>query len=454
MKNTLEMTIHNEAFGSQATLLRCTRLLRSISGRRVVYEGLCNKQPAVIKIFLSAAHGKRHFKRELRGLKELAARGLKTANIPAFGRNDQGHFVLVLDKIENATDLFSLIESAKDLKDVKQAMKAVFAYIATMHTAGVVQHDLHLGNFLWNGKTIYALDPAEMVFANNPPGRKTSFQQLAMLFSSLPESVWSDRENLLKIYFQTRKWDLKDRDIERIRELTAKHRLQHMGRMLRKTLRTSKRYMKQKRDALSGVFAQDIFEKQDLDAVLLNIDEKMENGQILKRGNTCFVSKIRVNNHDVVVKRYNHKSLWHSFRHTLKRSRARHCWLFGHRLTGLEIPCARPVAFIEQRQYGLIWQSYILNEFLDGPELCDAMRAADLTEQQKKEIVEKSEQLLNTLSDARMTHGDMKPGNVLICEGQPMLIDLDSMKLHFFSQTLEFYKNKMLSCFHDRLHRR
>ncbi len=454
MEKPLEMTIRNEAFYSKATILRCGRLLRSVPNRRTVYEGLCNEQPAVIKLFLSAIHGKRHFKREFQGFDQLSARGLKTAKILAFGRNGDGQHVLVLEKIENAPDLFTLVESSKELKGAKRALKAAFVYIADMHAAGILQQDLHLGNFLWDGTSVFALDPAEMTFAQGPAGKTDSFQQLAVLFASLPDAVWAEKENLLKSYFQTRKWKLTDADVDRIETLTARTRMQYMNRMLRKTLRTSKRYTRHKQDNRTGVFARDVFEKQDPNAFLFNIDNLMENGEILKRGNTCFVSKIRLGNFDIVIKRYNHKGLLHSFRHTLKRSRARRCWLFGHRLRALGISCARPIAFIEQRQHGLIWQSYIVNEFLDGAELCDVIDSQKLTQSRKDDAIAQSEQLLEQLSQAQMTHGDMKPGNIMICEGEPKLIDLDSMKQHRFSPMLAFYKNRMMSSFHNRLHQR
>ena len=50
-----------------------------------------------------------------------------------------------------------------------------------------------------------------------------------------------------------------------------------------------------------------------------------------------------------------------------------------------------------------------------------------------------------------MTHGDTKPINILVREGIPVLIDLDSVKRHRLAIVLKYYKKKMISSFHKRL---
>ncbi len=452
MSHIVEMTIRNEVYGGKATILRCRKCLRTIPGKRIVYDGVANEKPAIIKIFLSRLHGKRHFNRELNGFKELAARGVQTAKVLATGKNSKKQSILVLEKVENAVDVFDLLQSADNTLDSQPALKAVFASIAAMHAEGVKQRDLHFGNFLWDGETVYALDPAEMSFSDGPLNMAASMQQLLILLTSLPESALINRDCLLETYYQERKWDLDPAVTKKIESLVIKKRLRSIGRVLRKSLRTSKRYLKKEMVPYTGVFARDLFADQDINAFMISLDRQMEAGEILKRGNTCFVSRIQFNGYDTVVKRYNHKGLWHSLRHTLKGSRAKKCWLFGHRLCGFGIATAQPLAFLEQRTCGLLRQSYILNEFVDGPGLYEVINGDKSSEQQTKDIISKSEKLLEKLCRFRMTHGDMKPGNLLVYHGEPVLIDLDSMRHHRCPWTLNFYTKKMLRFFRLRLH--
>ncbi len=447
VENAFEMTIRDEIAGGKATILRCGPILRHIAGRRTVYEGQCHGRAAIIKCFTSTFNGKRHFTKEVTGFEALKSRGLETADIIAMGKNADGHHVLVLEKIQHASDVFSLVESANH---TGQIFEAVFRHLGKMHDAGVVQRDLHLGNFLWDGQSVYALDPAEMSFANNSLDRVASFKQLGCLFASLPESYWGTMPALLEVYFQARKWNLDTAATEAIESLTQKERLRRVNRALGKTLRTSKRYIRKKRGRYSGVFLRNVFAEQDILSFMPDIDEQMEAGTILKRGNTCFVSKINVGGRDIAVKRYNHKGLWHSLRHTLKGSRAKKCWLFGHRLGELGIATAKPMGFLEERKCGLIWQSYILNEFVEGPNIRDYFDRAETPQNVKEELSRNTQTMLDNLVHFKMTHGDLKPSNILIHQDNPVLIDLDSMKRHCSRYLLAVYQQKMNANVNER----
>ena len=176
---------------------------------------------------------------------------------------------------------------------------------------------------------------------------------------------------------------------------------------------------------------------------MAGLDDAMGAGDILKRGNTCFVSRIQVAGKDIVVKRYNYKGLWHSLRHTLKGSRAKKCWLFGHRLRWLSVPVAEPLAYIELRHCGIIRQSYILNKYIDGQNVLDYINHPRLDEEARQEARDKTYALLDQIAEHKVTHGDLKATNILICDDQPVLIDLDSMKRHRCRWLLKLYQRKM-----------
>jgi tRNA A-37 threonylcarbamoyl transferase component Bud32 len=320
-----------------------------------------------------------------------------------------------------------------------------------MHNTGAIQRDLHLGNFLWDANAIYAIDTAQMQFHPGSLNERKSFRQLAMLVASLPSSLRKYRAELLQAYFQIRKWKYEDSKLKAIDDLSRRVRLRAIKRSLRKTLRTCTRFVKVRHASSAGVFRRDGFSGQDIPTFMQNLDHLMESGQILKRGNTCLVSKTRLNEQDIVIKRYNNKGLWHSFRHTVKFSRARKCWLLGHRLVYLRVPTARLYAFVEQRRWGFIRQSYIISEFIAGRQLCQAVNSDESSAEEKEQIVAKTEKLLENLACHGLTHGDIKPTNIMVRDGNPILIDLDSMKLHRCPWTLGFHAKRMISSFHNRL---
>lgn len=96
----------------------------------------------------------------------------------------------------------------------------------------------------------------------------------------------------------------------------------------------------------------------------------MNNGKILKNDETCYESRVMWNGKDEVVRRYNHKGLVHSLLHTIKKSDACRAWLNAHRLEMLDIATPIPLAYVEQRNGGLIWKSYFINKYIEGQKIC------------------------------------------------------------------------------------
>lgn len=450
MQKKTEMTIYNDSLSSEGLKLECDKLIRKIEGKREVYSGKLDGKDVIVKVFLSKLHGFLNYKRELNGFQKLLAAGISTAQILANGKNEHGKFVLVLEKIQNSVDVFSLINNEENEEALKAANE-VFRCLAKMHQYGIEQHDLHFGNFLWDGQEIYALDPAEIKFHKNQLLQKQRINQLAILLASHSICNADLRKDFIQSYFQETGENCSDCLMQLIETTVLQKTIKKIPKTLKKTLRSSKRYRKVQADGFTGIFNKEFFTETNLEAFMQNLNSTMEESDILKRGNTCFVSKIKVNGHDAVVKRYNNKGLWHSIRQTFKRGRARKCWLFGHRLSMLDIPSAKPLAFINFRKNGLLWQSYIINEFVAGQELTNVITSNDYSKQQKEDLVCKSKELLKALIQFNITHGDMKTGNVMIKDNAPILIDLDSMKLHRDPITLKFYGNKMLKYFEYRL---
>jgi len=207
----------------------------------------------------------------------------------------------------------------------------------------------------------------------------------------------------------------------------------------KKYLRTSERHMRIKageyiaeldRDFCTGAEPRDFIEQ---------IDTLMDAGRILKKGDAVYVSHITWNNKNIVVKRYDRKGFIHSLRHTIKKSRASKGWLYAHFLGALNIATPRALAYIEQRKGLLIWQSYLVTEYVDGQKLWHFLREDNVTEPQKLDGIRQVVKLLEKLWKYSITHGDLKHVNVLVTENGPVLVDLDGMIVH---RWVLLYRNK------------
>jgi tRNA A-37 threonylcarbamoyl transferase component Bud32 len=190
------------------------------------------------------------------------------------------------------------------------------------------------------------------------------------------------------------------------------------------------------------VIDKDFCSETELPDLIRQMDSLMNNGQIFKNGNTCYVSRINWNGKDIVVKRYNHKGLIHSLRHTIKGARAKRCWLNGHRLLMLGIATPKPLAFIEEYHGLLVWKSYLITEYVQGQMLYDFLRDRDVSEEQRLKVTQQIRELLDKLEKHRIVHGDLKHTNILISEGNPVLTDLDAMQIYAFGSIYKIKRAK------------
>ena len=423
--------------------LACTKLLRTIPGRRQVYEAVWNGQSVIVKLFSHITSARRHLKREWRGLRELQRRQLSSPEPLFYGKTENGDWAIVMEKIVGSSTALEVFNEKTDLEEKLDLLILVCRELAKQHQKGVLQKDLHLGNFLVAGD-LFAVDPGRMKFLSREPTRKESISQLASLAACLPEDHTESIRRLCEEYASARNWHFDKPDEAMLWKQLTVQKKTAVKKGLKKCLRTSKRYLKLKADRYLAVFGRDFCQGADPLDFIKQIDMLMNEGQILKNGNTCYVSHLRWNGKDVVVKRYNNKGLVHSVRHTIKRSRARRGWLHGHRLGMLNIPTPKPLAYIEQRRGPLVWTSYLATEYIEGKNLYSFLTDDSVTEPQRCGVVEQIEELLDKLGKYRIVHGDLKRPNILITANGVTLTDLDAMRVHKWNWTYRIRQHKDL----------
>ncbi len=159
------------------------------------------------------------------------------------------------------------------------------------------------------------------------------------------------------------------------------------------------------------------------------VDVLMQEGQVLKSDGTSFVSRVLWNGYDVVVKRYNHRGLWHSLRHTLKGSRAKRNWRNAYQLISRQIATPEPLAYLEEYRGPLLWQSYFVARFVAGRQVHEILRDEGLDHTQKQRINDQVIALLRLMAEQGISHGDMKHTNLLFDGTNIVLMDLDAMRI-------------------------
>lgn len=192
------------------------------------------------------------------------------------------------------------------------------------------------------------------------------------------------------------------------------------------------------RRLLSTVFPERYTVKTDrdiaLDAGTTKISDEvqtcMRRGKIIKSGDNIDVCRTAWQGRDVVVKWYKHVSLFHSLRYTFKRSRARRAWTNGRRLLAFDVATPRPLAYIDEHRGPLLWQSFLVTEYVGSPMLHTVLRDERVSDGRKRRIIHQTLRLIDRLGLHGVNHGDMKHTNILCDGNRIVLTDLDGMEVH------------------------
>ncbi len=446
-----QLSIKSTSSENKEEFVTCTALLRVIPGRRKVYDACWNGRDVIVKVFSDKISSRRHLQREWRGLSILRQRGLSSPEPLFFGQTEDGQWTVVVEKIIDALTIREVWDNTTDAGKKRELLCAVSEELAKQHSKGVLQKDLHLGNFLLQKERLFFLDPAQMRFLSGEVGKRQAIAQLALLASLLPKRDTEGITNLCKRYAAARCWKFEPADMARFWRKLGAWRKGGVKRGLKKCLRTSKRQLRIKAGRYLAVFDKGFCRGAEPPGFIEQIDTLMDGGQILKDGRTSYVSRIAWNGKDVVVKRYNHKGFIHSLRHTIKGSRARRGWLHAHRLGMLNIATPRPLAYIEQRKRMLVWKSYLLTEYVEGQRLYDFLRDSKTGEEERSKVSGQVWELFERLGEYRISHGDLKHSNILITGNVPVLTDLDGVKVHKWNWIYRMRRRKDLRRFRKQL---
>ncbi len=413
--------------------LSCTALLRSVKNRRYVYDALWNERNVIAKVFTHKFNGWRHVIREWKGLNALANRKINVPDPLFLGKTKKGDWVVVIEKINDSNTVLEIFNYTQNQEKKIELLLLMCRELAIQHKAGVLQKDFHLENFIQANGKIYTLDPGQMKFFTQEVPKDKSISNLAMLMLYLQDNNKISRDIICGEYFKLRNWKYTNQEEYPIQKQIELQRKKGIKRGLKKCLRTSKRVFRIKKDGITAVFDKTFCDETETLDFINQIDKLMSEGKILKDGNTCYVSHLIWNNKNIVIKRYNHKNLLYSLCHSVITSRARKVWLLTQRLVMLGIHTPKPLAYIERRKGFILWNSYIVTEYVDGRNLYYVFNDESLPDNERAVITKQIEKLLQKLWSHRITHGDLKHSNIIITQNGPALTDLDQMKVHIFS---------------------
>ena len=404
------------------------RLLRVLPGKRIVGEGEWNGRSVLVKLFVAAGSA-RHCSQERAGIAALLRAGLPTPDLLLTGKVTGAGDVLLTAYLEGARSLAedwigisSLPPGNSDALDI---LLPAFRLLGSLHASGLVQDDLHLGNFLRCGDRVLVIDGDAVCPIS--PGKALddprAAENLAILLAQLPPAWDACRSQFLAAYREGGGSRLADAIV--LEKALENARTSRMDDFLSKTVRDCTLFSVQ-RNALR--FTAVVRQEADCLAPLLAApDEALLNGRPLKDGRTCTVAQVAQGGRSLVIKRYNLKSIKHALARFWRPSRAWHSWREGHRLKFLDIPTPAPLGMVEERIGPWRRRAFLVTEYCPGTSL---LKLLSPDQEPATEVAQAIIALFRGLATRRISHGDLKATNLLWHDGKVYVIDLDAVVQH------------------------
>ncbi|WP_263769866.1 lipopolysaccharide kinase InaA family protein [Propionivibrio soli] len=407
------------------------RPLRVLPGKRVVGEARIDDQPVLAKLFIGPS-GERRGAKEASGVKALVTAGIPTPHPVAAERLCAGGYVALTEFLDGSVGLDQVFDPVAETEDVSAAfmcLRPAFSLLGRLHSAGLMQADLHLGNFLVHDEKMLIIDgDAVASFAGGSSGSsRLMLSNLALLIAQLPLFVEDALGDLVKSYaevqraFPTDMAALKN-EVERARHRRLDHFLAKVGRECTQfsVVHSATRFVvsdRKMKEELGPGFAQ----------LLSDPDEAVRLGRLLKDGGTCTVARAEIGQRALVLKRYNLKNLRHAMSRLWRPSRAWRSWREAHRLLFYGVATPRPIAVIEERLGPLRRRAFLITDYCPGRNLLDCL---DPGVPPPSDMAAAISCLFMTLHHLRISHGDLKATNLIWQGGRLWMIDLDAMTQH------------------------
>ncbi len=420
--------------------------LRILPGKRYVGRAQMAGQTVVVKLFVGSRASVKA-KREVEGIHRLQQAQLHIPDLLEHGDDGRAAWV-VTAYIGGAQTLFDAADLSVDAnfspsysdspddQTLSFALSVVRA-VAEMHLKGLIQADIHPGNFLINSvpnqSCCWVIDPADVVSEASKQG---ALENIALFLAQLPEIWWSQ---LLRTYCEITD---SEANCDKVRALAWQAQARRAADLAHKSVRDCTLFkVQQDWRHFVALWRED---EALLGPLLDDLDGWISRSKILKDGGSATVALADYQGRELVIKRYNLKSWSHRVKRFWRPTRAWHSWMAGHRLRVIGINSPKPLAMVEHRWGPLRGRGYLVTEKAEGLDLL----AQDSASTSFEQVAAAIRRMLELFRRHRISHGDLK-GTNLLWSSELEVIDLDAIRWH--RNTARWQRAYQKDC--DRLQR-
>jgi tRNA A-37 threonylcarbamoyl transferase component Bud32 len=368
--------------------------------------------------------GRSQAEREERALRALHAAGVPVPEPLGLGFRADGDALLALRFLPGA-DLESLLAAPR--AERRRLLVRLGEAVRALHAAGWVHGDLHRGNVRVAGGAPVLLDVQRARRTRRAAARSADLGQLD--YSLWERASLADRVRLRAAALGVaRPFDADARRALRAAGRAAEVRARaHARSRTRRALRPGRAQAEASVGPLRGLRVRELG-APELAALLSGHAAAQAAGdaRVLKSDARSRLSQLALGGRRVVVKETRFRGAARALADALRGSAGRRAWRAGHGLRARGVGSAQPLAYLEERRFGLPLRSLVVLEDLrPAPDALEASRA------EPEAAALALAALALRLHRRGVDHGDLKCTNVYL-EGAPpfaaRLVDLEGVR--------------------------
>ena len=410
--------------------LKLKACVREVAGKRKVFSASWQDKDVFVKVFIHSESAERHWKRDVDGIKLFSDNDILSPKLlwsgkfpPLKGVCSEHAFALIVEAIPNPEPL----SEKWDITDDKpKLLKKVIQTIASHHNAGLIQSDLHFGNFLFSKDKCYSLDGDALHKFEKTPIEKAA-ENYALLTAQakvIDENLFSDA---IEEYCQLTKFN-QQKFTQIFNKCLMPIRKKRCHKLLKKIYRKCSAINTYKLPGRRS-FIQSKFDCAELRKCIENPESffPKDESKLLKNGNSATVALVNIGGKDLVIKRYNYNKNLKTFIRRFRKSRASISWSNSFRLLNYGMRTPEPYALIETSKGPMIDHAYFIAEHVKGKDLLEFLKVNN-PEPKHELISQQMKDIFSVWRKCKIAHGDCKATNFIMHDDEVCIIDLDAMQ--------------------------
>ncbi len=376
----------------------------------------------------------------------------RNLNIPQpFGWMEKVHWGFVKESYYLSEAIGSGASFIEDLTILRESLSIdeLAKMVRKIHNTGLFHKDLHAGNFLRDGQSLFLTDlhRAKIV-------RTLSLNQrlwnLSQLFHSL-RPIWEDGDRLrfIEKYFELNPLYLQKKGelLQKIHSLMDRLQKRQWRSRTKRCLKESTEFLVLKERGIHYYHRRDF----SLDQIRRALEDHLEvirerPSELKKLSQEVIISLLNDKGNRVCVKQFRYPYFWKRFKEHFRRSKGLRAWIAGNGLRARGFPSLKPLGLVEKRDWVGLDVGFFLMEALEIDLEMDRYILEGFNDYSKKKLFIKTfAQWLSDFHKMDLYHKDMKTCNILVSRKGGTwnfhLLDLEDVLLDERVDEIKLFRN-------------